>query len=133
MYQVPVESFAGSAPLSSAGQVLVVDDDAEVREALRDVLTDEGFDVKVAANGADALDALDRDGAPAVIILDLMMPVMDGYEFLKQREQNPSLRQVPVVVVSATIDPRVESERVIVLRKPIDLERLLATIADLRA
>lgn len=108
------------------GRILVVDDDQEVREAMCDVLSDEGYDVISACHGADALAVLGRTAAPpAVIVLDLTMPVMDGYEFLDRRSAEPSIGRIPVVVVSATIDNRIDMPGVVVVRKPIDLQALL--------
>lgn len=116
------------------GKVLVVDDDHEVREALRDVLDDAGYAVTTAANGAEALCQLERSSAPDVIILDLTMPVMDGYEFLSRRERDPALRAIPVVVVSAVVESQVlGGNGVQMLRKPIDLDTLCAVIGGRRA
>ena len=82
--------------------ILVVDDDEDLRHALTDVLEDEGFCVVPAENGLDALDKL-RAGPskPCVILLDLMMPKMDGATFRKIQLQDPALAAIPVVVVSA--------------------------------
>jgi CheY-like chemotaxis protein len=113
-------------------EILVVDDDPEVREALCDVLEDEGYAVVRAANGAEAIRYL-RKGRPRAIVLDLTMPVMDGYEFLDRRASDPSLCDIPVVVVSATIDARVPHEDVEVIRKPIDLDALLLALHEQRA
>ena len=89
---------------SCAHPVLVVDDDDGIRHALQQVFEDEGYEVSTASNGRDALDKIEQmglAGPPCVIVLDLMMPVMDGREFLTHRTGDPSLRAVPVVVVSA--------------------------------
>jgi CheY-like chemotaxis protein len=88
----------------TATSILVVDDDADVREGLCDLLVEEGFSVASAANGADALDHLRQPCLPDVVVLDLRMPKMDGYEFLKCRQADEKLRDVPVIVVSATPD-----------------------------
>lgn len=122
--------------VAPAGEILVVDDDQEVREAICDVLCDEGYHVSSACNGAEALNALRQGAQPSLIVLDLTMPVMDGFEFLERRRTDAELSSIPVVVVSATIDSRIELPGVVVVRKPIELESLLAIIArqlDLRA
>lgn len=108
--------------------LLVVDDDQEVREAICDVLADEGYSVGQARHGLEALARLARGPLPALIVLDLTMPVMDGYEFLERRDRDPVLATIPVVVVSATIDVRVDRFDVTFLRKPIELDALLEVI-----
>jgi CheY-like chemotaxis protein len=108
--------------------ILVVDDDADIREALIDILEDHGYRTRAAANGREALDALRGGLQPDVILLDLMMPVMDGAQFRREQLNDPQLRDYPVVVISAgnDLDQHATSlgiaER---LRKPLDLERLL--------
>ena len=81
--------------------ILVVEDDPDTRRAMRIVLEGEGYRVDGAANGQEALDFLRQDGKPCVILLDLMMPVMDGWRFREEQSQDPNLAEIPVVVVSA--------------------------------
>jgi CheY-like chemotaxis protein len=81
--------------------IFVVEDDAHVREAMREVIEDEGFAVFEAENGKVALDQLRRGPRPSLVLLDLMMPVMNGFEFLEQRKQDPAFAVIPVVIVSA--------------------------------
>ena len=85
--------------------MLLVDDDLAIREALAEVLVEEGFAVHTAENGQVALDWLRHDGGagprPCVVLLDLMMPVMDGRAFLEAQSADPSLSQIPVLVISA--------------------------------
>ena len=87
----------------SSGAVLIVDDDNDVRSALAELLEEEGFSVEGAPNGREAL-ALLRGGTvhPAVILLDLMMPGMDGWDFRHEQMRDPKLAAVPVVIVSAS-------------------------------
>jgi CheY-like chemotaxis protein len=80
--------------------ILVVDDEAEQRRLLRRILEHEGYAVVEADNGHAALDRL-REGTPAVILLDLMMPVMDGFEFLVERDREQAWRGIPVIVLTA--------------------------------
>lgn len=80
--------------------VLVVDDDDDVRESFAELLEDRGHRVFAAENGRQALEVLDSLPRPAVVMLDLMMPVMNGPEFLAQLRRGPH-RDLPVVVVSA--------------------------------
>ena len=109
--------------------VLVVDDEPGIRDSLRDVLEDEGYAVKVAANGREALDLVPRLPRPFAIILDLIMPVMDGVQVYETIRANPALADVPIVV--STSDPTRAPKNALVLRKPVDLDRLLSTIATL--
>ena len=88
-------------PLKDGGSVMLIDDDADARERLRFMLSREGWTVVEAGNGREALDRLAADGAPGLILLDLMMPVMDGFDFLQTLRQRPDGGIVPVVVLTA--------------------------------
>ena len=112
---------------SAARRVLVVDDDLGTREALTDLLEDCGYSVIVATDGREALDYLRNSSAPGIIILDLMMPVMDGWEFLEQQSLDPALLGIPVIVVTATPSD-VSLEAKAVLQKPIQFKSLLEMI-----
>src|SRR3954466_3369212 len=81
--------------------VMIVEDDADTREMLERFLELEGFDVRTAANGQLALEALQADGTPCVILLDLMMPVMNGWQFREVQVRDPRFSRIPVVVVTA--------------------------------
>jgi len=81
--------------------VLIIDDDRPTRAAIRAALENAGFDVGEAENGRVALDALEAGASPDLLLLDLDMPVMDGYELLEHLRENPRLVGLPVVVVSA--------------------------------
>lgn len=107
--------------------VLVVDDDEAIREVVAEVLRDEGYDVTCAENGVQALRELHKENHPDLVLLDLMMPVMSGWEVLEQLQADNELSRIPVVVVSAMHAPGVREH----LAKPIDLERLLATVGRL--
>jgi len=112
--------------------ILVVDDDADIRMVLTELLTDEDFSVHAAQNGREALEWLDHSGAlPAAIILDLSMPIMDGRAFLSVRRSDPELAKVPVLVVSAetdSFDPSGRQEISAFIHKPFVVENLLTTI-----
>lgn len=81
--------------------VLIVDDDPDMRSLQRMALESGGYEVTVATNGLEALRQLRAEDAPCVILLDLMMPVMDGLTFLANKRAVPSLQEIPVVCVSA--------------------------------
>jgi CheY-like chemotaxis protein len=81
--------------------ILVVEDDADIRSALCAILEDEGYRVARAANGQEALGLLHAGLRPSVILLDLMMPVMDGSDFRAAQLREPELASIPVVVLTA--------------------------------
>ncbi len=85
-------------------RVLIVEDDEGVRATLVDLLREEGYDTIEAINGADALERLRGDQAVSLILLDLMMPDMDGVEFRRRQLDDPRLARVPLIVVSARPD-----------------------------
>ena len=117
------------------GPILVIDDDLDIREILSETLADLGFDVVAAANGRDALTLVDDlEVGPSVILLDLMMPVMDGYGFLEERAKDPKLASVPVAVVTAGhgIDERTIGDAIPVIRKPFEVSLLLDVLDRLR-
>jgi CheY-like chemotaxis protein len=124
-----------SAPAPTAGppRVLVVDDDGDIREALASTLADCGYLVDLAENGAQALEVLRAPGRlPRVILLDLMMPVMDGIQFRKVQLSEPALAQVPVVVLSGKGQIASSAAELGIdafCEKPIHLDELLAVLA----
>lgn len=121
-------SEAGS-DVSRAGMIFVVEDDRGVSEALVEVLSDEGYQVMTAGNGAEALARLREAPTPALIVLDLMMPVMDGYAFRAEQLRTPAIADVPVIVLTAGAAPRAtELGHVDILKKPIDLVALLEAV-----
>jgi CheY-like chemotaxis protein len=83
-------------------RLLLVDDEDAIRESLGEALEDDGFEVVTAANGREALEILRNQPRPSAILLDLMMPVMDGWEFRREQLNDPSLRDIPVLVISAS-------------------------------
>jgi CheY-like chemotaxis protein len=109
-------------------EILVVDDEADSREALAELLLNESYAVVCAENGRRALDCL-TGMTPALIILDLMMPVMSGWEFLAQQKRDAKVRSVPIVVVTGSGLVRdVEAEAVV--HKPIDFRSLMKVVKE---
>jgi CheY-like chemotaxis protein len=111
--------------------VLIVEDDKDIREAIADALALENFRVTTARNGKEALDLLlnsPHSWKPCFILLDLMMPVMNGWEFLLIQRAHPELSQIPVMVCSAIADRAKYPGIVDYLQKPIDLDRLIALV-----
>jgi CheY-like chemotaxis protein len=113
-----------------SGSILIVDDEPEIRDALGLALELEGYRVISAANGRDALSVL-REQVPALVLLDLMMPVMDGAELLRVLRDDPRLRGVPVYLITAfsQISPEAAARAQGYLGKPVDLDRLLEIAA----
>jgi CheY-like chemotaxis protein len=110
--------------------ILVVDDDPDLQEALADLLQSRGYRVSSADDGAKALQWLGQSEAPCLILLDLMMPVMDGHEFLARRNAHPVLADIPVVVISAGHHPRgsVVPGAAEVLYKPFEADHLMRIV-----
>ncbi len=112
-------------------RLLIVDDELAIVEALQDILSVEGYDVVTAFNGMDGLQRL-ADSKPDLVLLDLMMPIMDGREMLRRMREDSSLRDIPVVVMSAgriSDEERRSSARF--LAKPFELDTLLDTISEM--
>ena len=122
-----------SAVLAPAGTVLIVEDDADVREMLTALLTSEGFHAVAAEDGLEALHLLRavRHRAPKVpclILLDLMMPRLSGHEFRRAQLGDPTVADVPVAVMSGASDIEQRAQAlgaVATLAKPIDCDLLL--------
>ena len=109
--------------------VLVVEDDAELREMMVAMLALEGFEPEAACDGLEALARLRTRGPrPHVIVLDMMMPRMDGWEFCRHRAKDPTLGDIPVVVLSAAPADKLKVPVDAVVPKPFDYDRLLTTI-----
>ena len=109
--------------------ILIVDDDPTILEAERQILSEHGYRVVAARNGSEAQRAIDAGPLPAVIVLDIQMPGLDGPAFARHLRQQ--LRHVPLVVLTAAPDPRHEADRCnaeAYLPKPFDAQELLDTI-----
>ena len=116
---------------SPAVSILLVEDDFDLRDALIPILEYEGHQVVGAANGREALDRLRTGAKPSLILLDLMMPVMNGTEFRSEQLRDPALASIPVVVVSA--DPAARSKAKVMgavgcIEKPLDIDALLSQV-----
>ena len=108
-----------------SAQILIVDDDSGSRTALANVLRDEGFDVVAVDNGDAALEQLRSSSPPRLIVLDLMMPGMDGWDLRHEQKRDPKLADIPVIAVSAAGKlPDADVQ----FRKPLDLDKFLAAV-----
>jgi CheY-like chemotaxis protein len=112
--------------------ILLVDDDSDLREALAELLVDEGFQVTQAANGQDALESLEEQKAD-LIVLDYMMPVMSGPEFRAQQRARPRLAAIPVLLLSAAKDCSDFEQMApdVIMKKPFKIPALLRSIREL--
>lgn len=111
--------------------ILVVDDDLDLRDTVCTALADEGYDTAAASNGTDALERLRAGETPDLIILDLMMPGMDGWAFREEQKRDPRLSPIPVLVISASRrldEPALDARY---LRKPMDLDALLSVVSEM--
>ena len=112
--------------------LLVVDDDADLREALEEVLRDAGHEVLGASNGKHALEVLGTMPVlPGLVLLDMMMPVLDGGGFARAMRQVPQWRDIPVLVFSASANARQVAEEIGAcghLRKPVDVDTLVDAV-----
>lgn len=113
----------------SGRTVLVVDDELDIRESLRDALKDEGYDVHLASNGREALDLLPRLPRPCAVILDIIMPIMNGAEAYRAIRSTPALADIPILI--STSDPSRAPAEAVVMKKPINLDRLLSQVSGL--
>jgi CheY-like chemotaxis protein len=111
--------------------ILLIEDDTATRDALAGLLRAEGYSVACAVNGKDAIDQLRAGLVPCLILLDLMMPIMNGWEFREQQSQDPVLAQIPFALLSAHWDGAEElaAKAVAQLPKPLDFDELLPTVA----
>jgi CheY-like chemotaxis protein len=116
---------------TSLKSILIVDDDADVREMLGQLFAIEGYAVATAGNGREALDQLRHaDQLADLILLDLMMPVMDGWQFRLEQQRDPRLASIPVVVLSAVYNARERAAllgAVDYMQKPVEFDKLIET------
>ena len=122
----------GSPPTVEArarqSKILVVEDDDDIRDSIKELLEEEGYSIDTAANGQQALARIRGAGVPQLILLDLMMPVMDGWQFQRELRQDPECAQIPVIVISASKFSRERVEADAFISKPLDGGVLLETI-----
>ena len=119
-----------------AHRVLLVEDDAELREAMQTFLRSEGYDVCCAHDGAEALRVLWRGFQPCVILLDLMLPRFDGFTFDEYHRANPAWKDIPIIVLSGmdNLPQRLRDLRPAAwFKKPVDLDALGTVIARYRS
>ncbi len=118
---------------SGSRHVLVVDDDPNIRRMIMAALRRDGYAFSEAHNGAEALDIMRQD-RPDVVVLDLMMPILSGWDVLRERESDPELKDIPVIIVSANREPEVanvvDKGICAFLPKPFDIRALSALVRN---
>ncbi len=115
--------------LDSVHTVLIVEDEEDLRELMRDALQMRGYTVVTAEEGTEALRKIDAIGRPCVILLDLLMPGMNGWDFFEKVRERPELDSVPVIVHSSA-SSRAPAGVTRVLQKPLAFERLVSVVAE---
>jgi CheY-like chemotaxis protein len=108
--------------------ILIVEDDHDVAHLLAEVLEVEGYRTAIAANGCEALDQLQKDSHPDLILLDMMMPVMDGWKFREEQRKLPAFASIPVLTVTADGDARGKAAAIQAaghVSKPVEIDSLL--------
>ncbi len=116
-----------------AKRILVVEDDTSIRELLVELLESEGYEVSSAVNGLEGIRHLQNNPKPDLILVDLMMPVMDGYTFRTEQLKNDLWSTIPTVVMSAEANAKEKMKSFNItafLSKPVDLDTILKTVAS---
>jgi CheY-like chemotaxis protein len=111
-------------------KILIIEDDANIREVLELALVFEGYDIFCAVNGKDGIDQLAKGISPDLILLDLMMPIMNGWEFVEKLSMDQKNKNVPVVVISAFTEKNIPIKCSAFVPKPFDLTHLLNTLKE---
>jgi CheY-like chemotaxis protein len=107
------------------GALLIVEDEVAIRETLTELVGKDGREIVTAGDGQEALERLTKVPRPCVILLDLMMPRMNGWEFLQHKSADPLIADIPTIVLSGSGRPVSAMHQ---LSKPVDVERLLALV-----
>ncbi|MBN8554954.1 MAG: response regulator [Deltaproteobacteria bacterium] len=115
-------------------RILIVEDDRAIQESLRSLLAEEGFDSISAFNGQEAttyLESLNKNELPDLILLDLMMPIKDGFSFRLEQRDDPKISHIPVVIMTATSETK-EVQKLLeietLIKKPFDMETILKAV-----
>ena len=113
--------------------VLLVEDDKDIRDSMRELLESEGYEVECGANGQEALDVLQSlKNLPKVILLDLMMPVMDGFTFRERQMLDDRISGIPIVIVTADAQVNAKKARIGAsgsLKKPVNIDDILSIVS----
>jgi len=110
--------------------ILIVEDDKPIREMMKTLLEIEGYEVIATSNGKEGIDAMEKKGNPSLILLDMMMPIMNGWDFLDIVRSNPKTSKLPVVIVSAYSETAKSLKPKAFVPKPVQYSTLLKAIAE---
>lgn len=116
--------------MTSRTRLLLVEDDRDIREAVTEIFKDKGYDVTATANGVEALAELRASPLPTVVLLDLWMPIMDGWQFHAAMQKVPAFAEIPVITMSAEDQTHAE-DRILSaghVRKPVDVDQLIELV-----
>jgi len=115
-------------PRNTSKNILLIEDEVDIRTILKDALELEGYRVYTASNGKEGMEILPQMPAPGLILLDLMMPVMNGWEFADAFETYGAYADIPIVTLSAFSDPEKRIRANGAIKKPVDLDLLFALV-----
>ena len=111
--------------------ILIVEDEPEIRSVMQETLESIGVHILTAGNGQEALGKLEENLSVSLILLDLMMPVMNGWQFLAEIDKNPVLKKIPIIVVTVFSDQAKDLKVRGVIKKPFDLNDLIKEVNDI--
>jgi CheY-like chemotaxis protein len=114
--------------INTAKDILLIEDEVDIRTIVKDALEWEGYRVHTASNGKEAMEILSGIPAPGLILLDLMMPVMNGWEFAEALETYHAYAEIPIVILSAFSDPEKQIRAIGSIKKPLDWDVLFALV-----
>lgn len=123
-----MECVMGNTDFCEKKNTLIIEDDKAIRDSLKFVLEFEGYNVFTASNGKEGIEILSKIPQPCLILLDLMMPVMNGWDFIENLNTNQNHASIPVVVVSAFVEKARNIKARKVLKKPVDVYTLVNTV-----
>ena len=120
----PIHPRSPNAPI-----VLLVEDDPSARELYRQTLVVAGYKVRAVGDGIDALNVIDTDGPPSLVILDLMLPRLGGVDVYRELRARPATRHTPVIIVTGSDARELQPNKVqIFLRKPVYPDTLMSAV-----
>jgi CheY-like chemotaxis protein len=117
--------------MTASDMILIVDDHADIRDGMRQLLEAEGYGVETAGNGREALALLFAGLRPCVIVMDISMPVMNGFEFRQEQLKHPEIADIPFIAYSAIVDLKRHGQHLQAagyLEKPVELQHMLHII-----
>lgn len=129
-YKIPdYRSRKDSVQDTRSKRILIIDDNVDIRLSLADILISDGFKVATAKNGLEGLNYLTRHDHPDLILVDLKMPVMDGYDLISKIRESSDLKKIPVIIISGEVDDaKIRSlamDKLSLLEKPIDFKNFI--------